>query len=74
MLPKRVGLPISSPSQRRRSSSVAQGDPSSGTARVGRSLSAETGGTVRSVAMAPGTLSTPRQIWRASSAVAPWRE
>ena len=74
MLPKRVGLPMRSPSQRRTSSSVTNGAPSSGTARTGRSFSADTAGTVRSVARAPSTDSMPRQTCRASSAVAPWRE
>ena len=74
MLPKRVGLPNNKPSQRRRSSSVAYGAPLSGIALTGRSLSALTGGTVRTVALQPGALSTPRAAWRASSAVAPWRE
>ena len=55
-------------------SSVAYGAPVSGTGFMGRSLSAETGGTVRTVALQPGELSTPRAAWRASSAVAPWRE
>ena len=37
-------------------------------------LVAETGGTVRRQALMPATDSTPRQAWRASSAVLPWRE
>src|SRR3954469_25208008 len=74
MLPKRVGLPNNKPSQRRRSSSVAYGAPASGTGLTGRSLSALTGGTVRTVAVQPVTAATPRAAWRASSAVAPFRE
>ncbi len=73
MFPKRVGLPNNNPSQRRRSSSVANGAPLSGTALTGRSFSADTAGTVRSLAAQPATDSTPRAAWRASSAVAPWR-
>ena len=48
--------------------------PVSGTAFTGRSFSALTGATVRSRALAPGTISMPRHTCRASSAVAPWRE
>ena len=62
MLPNRVGLPISSPSQRRRSSAVAQGAPASGTSVTGLSFSAETGGTLRKQALAPATVSMPRHI------------
>jgi hypothetical protein len=41
---------------------------------AGRSLSALTGGTVRSFAVTPVTLSTPRHTCLASSAVEPLRE
>jgi len=41
---------------------------------AGASITVVTAGTVRSVATTPGTLSTPRQTWRASSAVLPLRE
>ena len=74
MLPKRVGLPRTRPSQAARSSRLAQGAPWSGTARCGRSLSAETGGTLRSLAVAPATDSMPRHTWRASCATLPVRE
>src|SRR5581483_3450315 len=60
MLPKRVGLPRTSPSARRRSSRLAYGGPLVGTGFAGCSLSAVTGGTVLSFAIAPGTLSMPR--------------
>src|SRR5207253_6947175 len=74
MLPKRVGLPSTSPSVSLRSSSVAYGAPLAGTGIKGPSLSADTGGTVRSRALAPAMLSMPRHTCRASSAVAPLRE
>jgi hypothetical protein len=35
---------------------------------------AATAGTVRNLARIPETLSTPREICRASAAVLPWRE
>jgi hypothetical protein len=38
------------------------------------SVVVETGGTQRSLALAPLTDSTPRQTWRASSAVVPFLE
>ena len=74
MLPKRVGLPSTRPCVSRRSSRVAYGAPLGGTGFAGPSLCAATGGTVRSRALAPAALSTPRHTWRASSAVAPLRE
>ena len=45
-----------------------------GTGDDGASITVVTGGTVRSVAVTPSTLSTPRQTWRASAAVLPLRE
>ena len=74
MLPNRVGLPSTSPSQARSSSWVAYGAPAGGTAGSVASLVGDTAGTVRSRAVAPGTDSTPRATCRASSAVAPFRE
>ena len=74
MLPKRVGLPSSRPSAPLSSCSVAYGGPSSGIGFGGASLLALTPGTVRSMARAPATDSTPRQACRASSAVLPLRE
>src|SRR5579872_2718303 len=74
MLPKRVGLPSTSPSAVRRSSSVTYGGPLGGIGMAAASLSADTAGTVRSRAWAPAVLSMPRQTCRASSAVEPLRE
>ena len=74
MLPKRVGLPSTSPSQLLRSASVAYGGPLAGIADAGASIAVVTAGTVRSTAVTPATLSMPRQTWRASSAVPPLRE
>src|SRR5579872_7535095 len=74
MLPNRVGLPRTSPSAARKSSSVPYGGPLAGIGTGAASLVAETGGTVRNRAWAPATPSMPRHTWRASSAVEPVRE
>jgi len=74
MLPKRVGLPKIKPPHSTRSSCVAYGGPSSGTGGSSFSVVTATVGTVRNRARIPGTDSIPRQIYRASAAVLPWRE
>ena len=74
MLPKRVGLPRMRPEHSVKSSWVAKGGPSFGTAGSSRSMVAATGAIVRNRACMPATASTPRHTWRASAAVLPWRE
>ena len=73
MLPNRVGLPSSRPSQPARSSRVANGGPESGIGPSTASVVDETGGTVRTMASAPAA-SAPRAANRASSAVRPLSE
>src|SRR5512145_1714293 len=55
MLPKRVGLPSTSPAQATRSAWVAYGGPDEGTAGTLASVSGDTGGTVRRRAATPAT-------------------
>ena len=71
MLPKRTGLPSTSPAQSARSRGSAYIGPLSGTGGSATSVAGATGGTVRSLAVAPSTPSMPRATCRASSAVAP---
>ena len=71
MLPKRVGLPMTSPRHSARSLLLAYGGPASGISSATASLTADTGGTVRRRAAAPRTESIPRQTSRARASVAP---
>src|SRR3990167_2487949 len=73
IFPKRVGLPSARPAQFFKSSIVAYGAPLDGTDGAADSVLAETGGTVRTIASMPSTISMPRATSFAIFAVLPLR-
>ena len=74
MFPKRVGLPSASPMQVRKSSISTYGEPASGITDSVFSVVADTGGTVLTRAVTPGTISIPLAMSLAICWTLPFRE